>query len=268
MSSSRNAREVLEASGLAPRFEVVADGVVAAAEHIAGKPAPDMFLNAAARLGVAAADAVVVEDAVSGVAAGRAGGLRPRRRRRPRRRPGCAARARRRPRRRRPRGAALPVKTRAPEHLDLARFPLDPWRLVEKEYDADDLGLTETLFAVGNGYLGMRANPEEGREAYSHGTYLNGFHETWHIHHAEEAFGFAKTRPDHRQRARRQVDEALHRRRAAAADERRPRGVRAGPRLPRRHAHPRPRLADPCRQAGAGAFATRSSASPIATSRC
>ena len=38
----------------------------------------------------------------------------------------------------------------------------------------------------------MRANPEEGREAYSHGTYLNGFHETWRIHHAEDAFGFAK----------------------------------------------------------------------------
>ncbi|MET0446998.1 MAG: glycosyl hydrolase family 65 protein [Aeromicrobium sp.] len=81
----------------------------------------------------------------------------------------------------------------APEHLELSRFPLDPWRLVEREYDVDDLGLTETLFAVGNGYIGMRANPEEGRDAHSHGTYLNGFHETWHIHHAEEAFGFAKT---------------------------------------------------------------------------
>jgi beta-phosphoglucomutase family hydrolase len=73
VSSSRNAREVLEASGLAPRFDVVTDGLVAAEEHIVGKPAPDMFLNAASRLGVAAADAVVVEDAVSGVEAGRAG---------------------------------------------------------------------------------------------------------------------------------------------------------------------------------------------------
>ena len=57
----------------------------------------------------------------------------------------------------------------------------------------DDLGLTETIFALGNGYLGMRANPEEGREAHSHGTFLNGFHETWQIQHAEDAFGFAKT---------------------------------------------------------------------------
>jgi alpha,alpha-trehalose phosphorylase len=80
-----------------------------------------------------------------------------------------------------------------PQGLPEYRFPVEPWRLVETEYSADDLGTTETLFALGNGYLGMRANPEEGREAHSHGTYLNGFHETWPIMHAEEAFGFAKT---------------------------------------------------------------------------
>jgi len=81
----------------------------------------------------------------------------------------------------------------APTGMDQARFPAEPWRLVEREYSARDLGLTETLFAVGNGYLGMRANPEEGRDAHSHGTFLNGFHETWPIHHAEDAFGFATT---------------------------------------------------------------------------
>ena len=81
------------------------------------------------------------------------------------------------------------VATAIPRH----RFPIEPWRLVETEPSADDLGLTESLFAVGNGYLGMRANPAEGRDAHSHGTFLNGFHETWPIHHAEEAFAFAKT---------------------------------------------------------------------------
>ncbi len=83
----------------------------------------------------------------------------------------------------------LPPPLGLPPH----RFPVDPWRLVECSYSSDDLGTTETLFALGNGYLGMRANPEEGREAHSHGTYLNGFHETWPIMHAEDAFGFAKT---------------------------------------------------------------------------
>lgn len=83
----------------------------------------------------------------------------------------------------------LPPPSGLPPH----RFPVDPWRLVETEYCDDDLGHTETLFALGNGYLGMRANPEEGRNAHSHGTYLNGFHETWDIQHAEDAYGFAKT---------------------------------------------------------------------------
>ncbi|MDQ3468894.1 MAG: beta-phosphoglucomutase family hydrolase [Actinomycetota bacterium] len=75
VSSSRNAGEVLAAAGLTPRFPVLVDGEVAAREHIAGKPAPDMFLAAASALGAAAAEAVVVEDAVSGVAAGHAGGF-------------------------------------------------------------------------------------------------------------------------------------------------------------------------------------------------
>ena len=83
----------------------------------------------------------------------------------------------------------LPPPIGLPSH----RFPVEPWRLVETEYNDDDLGHTETIFALGNGYLGMRANPEEGRNAHSHGTYLNGFHETWEIQHAEDAYGFAKT---------------------------------------------------------------------------
>ncbi len=78
------------------------------------------------------------------------------------------------------------------DHLDRTRFPADPWRLVEDFYDSSDLGRTETMFAVGNGYLGMRGNVEEGRETYMHGTYINGFHETWPIQHAEEAYGFAR----------------------------------------------------------------------------
>lgn len=73
VSSSRNAGPVLAAAGLSERFPVVLDGVTAATDEIAGKPAPDMFLAACARLGEAPARSVVVEDAVSGVAAGAAG---------------------------------------------------------------------------------------------------------------------------------------------------------------------------------------------------
>ncbi|MEY2848908.1 MAG: hypothetical protein RI885_1573 [Actinomycetota bacterium] len=73
VSSSRNAAVVLAAADIADRFEVVVDGLVAAEHSIAGKPAPDTYLYAAELLGMSAAECVVVEDAHSGVQAGRAG---------------------------------------------------------------------------------------------------------------------------------------------------------------------------------------------------
>jgi len=66
---------VLRAAGLAPRFEVVVDGVVIADEGIAGKPDPAPFLLAANLAGVTADRALVIEDAESGVLAGAAGGF-------------------------------------------------------------------------------------------------------------------------------------------------------------------------------------------------
>ncbi len=76
--------------------------------------------------------------------------------------------------------------------MDRDRFPVDPWRLVESSFDLDDVGVTETLFAIGNGYLGLRGNHAEGRFAHEHGTFVNGFHETFPIRHAEQAYGFAE----------------------------------------------------------------------------
>jgi alpha,alpha-trehalose phosphorylase len=84
------------------------------------------------------------------------------------------------------------VPPRVTDPLDRHVFPVDPWALSERSYDKAHLGRNETLFAVANGYLGMRANVEEGRESFAHGTYVNGFHETFTIQHAEEAFGFAR----------------------------------------------------------------------------
>jgi len=73
VSASANCREVLEAAGIDDLFEVRVDGIVAAREHLPGKPAPDMFLAAARALGVGPTEAAVFEDALAGVAAGRAG---------------------------------------------------------------------------------------------------------------------------------------------------------------------------------------------------
>ena len=73
VSSSRNARVVLAAAQLTHRFAVVVDGITAVDEGLAGKPHPQMFLRAAELIGVRPDRAIVVEDAVSVVAAGAAG---------------------------------------------------------------------------------------------------------------------------------------------------------------------------------------------------
>jgi beta-phosphoglucomutase family hydrolase len=73
VSASKHCREVLASAGIEGQFDVRIDGVVAAREHLAGKPAPDTFLAAARVLGVEPAQAAVFEDALAGVEAGRAG---------------------------------------------------------------------------------------------------------------------------------------------------------------------------------------------------
>ncbi|WP_066043346.1 glycoside hydrolase family 65 protein [Herbiconiux solani] len=80
----------------------------------------------------------------------------------------------------------------AADPLDRSQFPLDEWALTEAEFHTSTQGRTETLFAVGNGYLGLRGNFEEGHKAHAEGTFINGFHDTWQIRHAEEAYGFAR----------------------------------------------------------------------------
>ncbi|TDB70709.1 HAD family phosphatase [Micromonospora sp. KC723] len=73
VSASANCRDVVASAGLEPLLEARVDGQVAQAEGLRGKPHPDTFLAGAALLGVAPANAAVFEDALAGVAAGRAG---------------------------------------------------------------------------------------------------------------------------------------------------------------------------------------------------
>ncbi|WP_030144777.1 beta-phosphoglucomutase family hydrolase [Spirillospora albida] len=76
VSSSANTVQVLASVGITDLFDARVDGVVAAERDIPGKPAPDMFLEGAREVGVPPGRAVVFEDALAGVAAGRAGGFR------------------------------------------------------------------------------------------------------------------------------------------------------------------------------------------------
>jgi len=73
VSSSAHCREVLVAAGIEELFEARIDGIVAEREHLHGKPAPDTYLAGAKALGLQPAQAAVFEDALAGVAAGRAG---------------------------------------------------------------------------------------------------------------------------------------------------------------------------------------------------
>lgn len=75
VSSSTNCRDVLMVAHIEDLFEQRIDGLTAQREQLAGKPAPDMFLAAAHALGVEPGSAAVFEDALAGVAAGRAGGF-------------------------------------------------------------------------------------------------------------------------------------------------------------------------------------------------
>jgi alpha,alpha-trehalose phosphorylase len=72
-------------------------------------------------------------------------------------------------------------------------YPNDPWALVEESFAPRFLYLTETIFALSNGHLGIRGTVDEGTPVHLHGTFVNGFHETWPITHAETAYGLART---------------------------------------------------------------------------
>src|SRR2546430_7396683 len=81
------------------------------------------------------------------------------------------------------RGYVLP-----PEHL----YPPDEWRIVEARYSDAYGARAETVFALGNGFLGGSGTFEGGRAAVAPGRYVNGFHERWPIIHAEEAHALAR----------------------------------------------------------------------------
>jgi alpha,alpha-trehalose phosphorylase len=80
-------------------------------------------------------------------------------------------------------------RLRPPSH----DYPADEWNVIEKAFHPEFLAQSETMLALGNGYLGMRGCPEEGGPNAENATLINGFYETWPIVYAEEAYGFAKT---------------------------------------------------------------------------
>jgi alpha,alpha-trehalose phosphorylase len=72
-------------------------------------------------------------------------------------------------------------------------YPADEWNIIEKCFRPEFLAQSETMLALGNGYLGIRGCPEEGGPSAENATFINGFYETRPITYGEDAYGFAKT---------------------------------------------------------------------------
>ena len=80
-------------------------------------------------------------------------------------------------------------RLRPPSH----DYPADEWNVIEKAFHPEFMAQSETMLALGNGYLGMRGCPEEGGPNAENSTLINGFYETRPIVYPEDAYGFAKT---------------------------------------------------------------------------
>lgn len=151
-SSSKNTGYVLKTVGLSNLFETVVDGLVSAELGLKGKPAPDIFIEAAERMGVTPRECMMVEDALAGVEAGKNGNfafvLGVNRESGPE---GLYAR-----------GADIVVSDLG--ELSLAdidewfetRIAESAWRLSYYGFDPEEERLRESLTTVGNGYLGSR----------------------------------------------------------------------------------------------------------------
>ncbi len=173
-SSSKNCKIVLEAAKLIKLFEVRIDGVVSAEMGLKGKPEADIFTVACDKMGVDYHRAIVVEDAVSGVQAGRKGNF----------------------------GLVLGIAREHNHHElllngadivvnDLSEtsleglekwfregIELDNWQLQYREYEPKKERTREALTAVGNGYFGTRGTFEEmdANAVNSPGTYIAGIY--------------------------------------------------------------------------------------------
>ncbi len=173
-SSSKNAEGVLKTAGLMNFIETRVDGVVSAEMGLHGKPAPDIFVTAAKNLEVAPDRSIVVEDATSGVQAGRNGnfglvlGLA-------REDNVQALKAN---------GADIVVEDLDEITLDdINRWfengiGEDNWKLTYNDYDPDKEKSREALLTVGNGFFGTRGAMEEttAGEANYPGTYIAGMY--------------------------------------------------------------------------------------------
>lgn len=170
VSSSINCAAVLAGANIAELFDVQVDGRDVMQLGLAGKPAPDAFLEAARRLRVLPQRSVIVEDAVAGVAAGRAGGFM------------TVVGVDRGGRAKALRAAGADVVVTSLAQLTVAADPSSDWSLPFEGFDPTQEGQREALCTLGNGYFATRgAAPEARADGVRYpGTYLAGGYNRLH----------------------------------------------------------------------------------------
>ena len=164
VSSSNNCAAVLEAAGIAQLFDARVDGTDITRLGLKGKPAPDAFLEAARRVGAEPSRAVVVEDAIAGAEAGRAGRF------------GCVIGVDRRGHAKALRDAGADVVVTDLAQVRVAAEPPSAWSLVFEGFDPAQEGIREALCTLGNGYFATRgaAAGAVADDVHYPGTYLAG----------------------------------------------------------------------------------------------
>ncbi len=164
VSSSNNCAAVLDAAGIAALFDARVDGLDLSLLALKGKPAPDTLLDAARRLQVEPARTVVVEDAIAGVEAGRAGGF------------GCVIGVDRGGQSLALRGAGADVVVTDLAQIQMATEHPSAWSLVFDRFDPAQEGIRESLCTLGNGFFATRgaALGAAADDVHYPGTYLAG----------------------------------------------------------------------------------------------
>jgi beta-phosphoglucomutase family hydrolase len=164
VSSSNNCVEVLEAAGITQLFDARVDGTDIARLELKGKPAPDAFLEAARRVGAEPLRAVVVEDAIVGVEAGRAGRF------------ACVIGVDRCGHATALRDAGADVVVTDLAQVGVATASPSTWSLVYEGFDPAREGIREALCTLGNGYFATRgaAAGAVADEIHYPATYLAG----------------------------------------------------------------------------------------------
>ncbi len=179
-SSSKNAEFVLDKLGLMPLF----DAVITGKDIVNAKPDPEVFLKGAEKLGVSRFNCAVFEDSKVGIQAARKAGMK-----------------------------SIGVKNKeetyelshqfinAYSEIDIDTFietgkinkmPLSKTALIEKGFDRKEINHFESLFALGNGYLGMRGTYDEQTDGEVGGMYINGVFATEQYKHLVKFKGYAK----------------------------------------------------------------------------